>query len=689
MRRIARRWLSVLQLTGWLLGLGHTVLLHAAGVPTLEIVEVEAVAEDLIGTADSANQGTVLREQLESRPVYRSSELLETVPGLIVTQHSGEGKANQFFLRGLNLDHGTDLRATVDGMLVNQRSHSHGQGWADLNFFIPELVASLQYQKGPYYADQGDFSSAGAVHINYRDTLEHGIAQLELGENGYRRLLFADSTSHRAGHVLYAAELFHNDGPFTHPDDFNKINAVLRYSQGDTQNYFKAGAMIYQGYWDASDQIAKRAVESGQIRRFDLLDPSDGGEASRYSLSAAWQKSSTNDVIRANAYMIKHKLDLFSNFTYFLDNPVSGDQFAQPDQRVTTAFNASYTRFSDWAGKAIESSVGVQLQNDNIFNGLLNTQQRQRLSATREDHIVESSAALYFENRVQWFGKFRSIMGLRGDAYRFKVASDNSLNSGEVYDRIVNPKLSLIFGPWAKTEYYLNLGGGFHSNDARGTTITIDPKTGTLADEVSPLVRSRGYELGLRSGVIRGLQSSFTVYQLDFDSELLFLGDAGTTEASRRSRRSGFEFANFYKPTPWLTIDADYAYARARFRDEDPSGDRIPGAVEGVGSLSASVDHLGAWFGSVQLRYFGPRPLIEDNSVRSQSTVLLNGRIGHRFSKELSIAVEGYNLLDREDNAIDYYYSSRLPGEPAAGVNDIHFHPIESRSFRISLLMNI
>lgn len=661
---------------------------HSAGVPTLDVVEVEASSEDLIGAADSANQGTVIKEQLETRPVYRGAELLEATPGLIVTQHSGEGKANQFFLRGFNLDHGTDLRTTVDGMLVNQRSHSHGQGWTDLNFFIPELASGLQYKKGPYYADEGDFSSAGAVNINYLDTLERGIAQAGIGENGYRRLLLADSSSQWAGHLLYGLELFRNDGPFVNPDDFNKINAVLRYSQGDAQNHFKVSAMAYQGYWNATDQIAKRAVDSGLIGRFDALDSSDGGEASRYSLSTAWQQTSAAGVTRANAYIIQYKLDLFSNFTYFLDDPVNGDQFAQPDQRTLSAVNASHTWFGDWGGRSVENSVGVQLQNDNIFNGLLSTRERQRLSTTREDHIVETSSALYLENRVQWFEQFRTVAGLRGDMYRFKVASDNSANSGKVYDHILNPKLSLIFGPWAKTEYYLNLGGGFHSNDARGVTLTVDPKTGAAADKVSPLVRSRGYETGLRTGIIPGLQSSFTVYQLDFDSELLFLGDAGTTEASRPSRRTGFEFANFYKPASWLTLDADYAYARARFKDNDPAGDRIPGAVEGVGSVSATVDHIGPWFGSLQLRYFGPRPLIEDNSVRSKPTTLLNGRIGYKIRKDLRIALESFNLLDSKDNAIDYFYISRLPGEPAEGVDDIHFHPIESRSFRVALVAN-
>ena len=265
------------------------------------------------------------------------------------------------------------------------------------------------------------------------------------------------------------------------------------------------------------------------------------------------------------------------------------------------------------------------------------------------------------------------------------MRSDNIENSGTVTDRIVNPKLSLIFGPWSQTEYYVNLGGGFHSNDARGTTIGVDPKSGERAEKESPLVRSRGYEVGVRTSPLPGLQMSMSLYQLDFASELVFSGDAGTTKASRPSRRTGFELANYYKLNDWLTVDADVAFARARFRDDDPVGRRIPGAVEGVASVAIAVDNLGPWFGALQWRYFGPRPLIEDDSVRSHSTALFNARLGYKISKDLRVELEGFNLTNRKVSAIDYYYTSRLPGEAAEGVNDVHFHPLESRSFRVSM----
>ena len=663
---------------------------RAGGTQELEKVVVTGSATNLVGVADSANVGTVTQKQLEARTVYRPGELLEAAPGLVVSQHSGEGKANQFYLRGFNLDHGTDLRTTVDGMLVNQRSHSHGQGWTDLNFVIPELATGLEYKKGPYYASEGDFSSAGAVSLKHANKLDHGIASVGIGQNGFRRVLLADSPKLGGGNLLYALEAEHNDGPFVHPDDYGKLNGVLRYSEGDAANGFNVTAMGYHAKWNSTDQIPKRAADAGQLGRFDAIDPSDGGASHRYSVSGAWRRTDATSSTNVNAYLIDWQLNLFSNFTYFLDDPVNGDQFNQPDRRRTTGLNASQSWLQSGLGSESENTVGVQFQNDNISNGLNSTKDRQILSITRRDHIVETSVGVYAENSTRWTPWFRTVLGARADTYRFDVKSDNAANSGKVTATIANPKVALIFGPWSNTEFYVNAGGGFHSNDARGTTATVDPKGGGAADKVPALVRSKGYELGVRTSFIPGLQTSLSVYRLDFASELTFAGDAGTTEPGRPSRRTGFELANYYKLSDWLTVDADVAFARARFNDNDPYGIglRIPGSVEGVASLALAVDNLGPWFGAMQYRYFGPRPLIEDNSVRSASTATLNGRIGYKISPTMRVELEGFNLTNRQASAIDYYYTSRLKGEPAAGVNDIHFHPIESRSFRVSLAVN-
>lgn len=693
-RKNYRPW--VLRFSGSLFGLSTLISIAWADEDNttkkvLESVTVESSRTSQIGISDAASQGYITQKQLEARTVYRPGELLEATPGLIVSQHSGEGKANQFYLRGINLDHGTDLRTTVDGMLVNQRSHSHGQGWTDLNFLIPEITSGLQYRKGPYYADEGDFSSAGAVSVMYADRLNQGIASAGLGQNGYKRLLVADSPKINSGNLLYAIELYKNDGPYNNPDDYKKINGVLRYSEGNTANGFNITAMAYQAKWNATDQIPQRAIDSGYLNnRFDAIDNTDGGKAQRYSLSGAWHQSTATHSTNLNAYIVHNKLDLYSNFTYFLDNPVDGDQFYQPDSRVTTAINGDHSWQMPFLNFKSENKVGVQLQNDNIYNGLLNTKARERLSITRQDHIVESSVGVFFQNTTFWTEKIRTIAGVREDYYHNDVSSNLAVNSGVSNSTVFSPKLSFIFGPWSKTEYYFNIGSGFHSNDARGTTISVDPKNPTLlSNNEPPLIKSHGFEIGTRSEFITGLQSSLAIYQLDFDSELLFAGDAGSTaDTGRASRRVGFEFSNYYKPTDWLTIDADLAYARARYRDSNPVGNRIPGSIEGVASLAMSIDHLGPYYGGLQLRYFGPRPLLEDNSVRSKSTATLNGRIGYKINPKVMVNLEAYNLTNRKDSAIDYYYTSRLPGESAVGVDDTHFHPIESRSFRINLIAN-
>ncbi|KQV54010.1 TonB-dependent receptor [Duganella sp. Root336D2] len=639
--------------------------------PFTQRVLVEGARASQVGVADSAGMGSVTQRQLEARTIYRPGELLEATPGLVASQHSGEGKANQFYLRGFNLDHGTDLRTTVDGMPVNQRSHAHGQGWTDLNFIIPELVARLDYSKGPYNAGSGDFSSAGATAIHYSSRLPQDQASTTAGQNGYGRALLAGSReSGASGAWLYALETVHSDGPYTRGDNYRKLNAVLRYSEGFANNGYAITAMAYRGAWNATDQIPQRAVDSGLLGRFDGIDPTDGGLARRFSLSAGWARSDDKQTSRANAYIINNRLELFSNFTYFLDDPVHGDQFAQPDRRVTSGFDLSHSWHDHMDDMAWSTTLGLQAQNDNIFNALQRTAARQVLATVRADHIVETSAALYLQQRLRVTSWLRGEAGVRLDRYRFAVGDARADKT------LASPSISLAFGPWSRSEFYLNAGRGFHSNDARGVTQAQDPAT--------PLARSRGLELGLRSEAVKGLQTVLALYRLDFDSELVYLGDAGSTEAGRPSRRYGIEFSNYYKPFKWLSLDADLAFARGRLQHAAPEGDRIPGAVEGVAQLAATFTPAGPWSGALRLRWFGPRPLVEDNSVRSKASAIVNSRLAYKLAARTTLELEAFNLANRRVSAIDYFYESRLKGEsgPSAG---IHFHPVEARSFRLSL----
>jgi hypothetical protein len=565
-------------------------------------------------------------------------------------------------------------------------THAHGQGYSDLNFLVPELVSGVQFRKGPYFAEDADFSSAGSATINYTNALERPILRLSAGEDGWARVVAAASPSVAGGRLLAGAEFGHNDGPWTQPDGFRKINAVLRYSRGDAVNGFAATGMLYAGRWNSTDQVPDRAIRDGLIPRFGHIDPTDGGVAHRYSGSLEWQRGRGSSAWRANAFLIRSDLDLFSNFTYFLDDPVHGDQFEQADRRTVSGGRVAYRRIGQWSGRPVDNVVGLQLRYDGIgLVGLYHTEARARLDTIRADNVRQASAAVYVQNSVQWCDKVRTVLGLRGDGYRFDVESNAAANSGVATEGLMSPKAALILGPWARTEFYVNAGTGFHSNDARGSTLTVDPATGAPASRVTPLVRSRGAEFGVRSVVLPRLQTTLAVWRLDLASELVFAGDAGTTEAGRPSRRMGIEWANYYSPRRWLTLDLDVSASSARFADAAPAGRLIPGALDTVVSAGLTVENARRMFGSVRLRYFGPRPLVEDGSARSAASTLLYADAGRALTRQLRVTLQAFNLLNARVSDIDYYYASRLPGEPLAGLNDIHTHPALPRSLRLAV----
>ncbi len=651
----------------------------------LPSIEVLAGSGDRNAPPNAATEITVTPQQINAQPVMRPGEVLEQVPGLIITQHSGEGKANQYFLRGFNLDHGTDIALFVDGMPVNMRTHGHGQGYADINFLIPELIQSMRVRKGPYFADEGDFASAGAVHIDYVDRLPRNLAQVTAGSFGYLRGVVIGAHQVGPGTVLAALEATGYNGPWTSPDKLQKFNGVLRYSQGTALDGFSVTAMAFDSTWNSTDQVPQRAIDQGVIDRFGTMDPSDGGLSRRYSLSGRWSMSTDTTVTQINGYVIRADMRLFNNFTYFLDDPVNGDQFAQADKRVLGGINASHVIKSSFASLPVETTFGLQTRYDDIRLGLYRTAQRQTLSTVRADEVQEASAGFYVQQVVRWTDWMRTVAGLRYDRYVGKVASDFAPNSGNANDGIVSPKLGIVFGPFRQTEFFVNFGEGFHSNDLRGATITIDPndRVTTLAN-VPLLVKSRGGEVGIRSRLLPGLDTSLAFFLLDYDSELVFVGDAGTTEASRPSRRLGFEWTNVYHYSSWLRFDLNLAYTHARFTDIDPAGDHIPGAATTVATAGVNFGHAQGWFGAVRLRHFGSRPLIEDDSVRSGSTTLVNARLGYRFENGTRLVLDAINLFNAKSNQIAYFYESRLPGEPGP-VSDRHVHPVEPLALRLTL----
>ena len=506
------------------------------------------------------------------------------------------------------------------------------------------------------------------------------------GNDGWGRLFAAASPPLGGGFLLGALELNHNDGPWVRPDDYRKVNGVVRYSRGDNRNGFSVTGMGYWADWDATDQVPQRAIDSGLISRFGHLDPTDGGKASRQSVAAEFQHSNGPSSWRATGFLLHNRLNLFSNFTFFLDDPVQGDQFEQAERRVAAGGRVTYRRLGHVLNRHTESAAGVQLRRDWLDPvGLYRTAGRQRLAMTREDEVGQTMIGAYAQSEIEWTRTLRTTFGLRSDIYQFSVTSNNSLNSGDGSDALVSPKLGAIFGPWSGTELYVNAGMGYHSNDARGATIAVDPTTGEPVDRVTPLVRAKGAEIGLRTVRVRGLQSTIALWYLGLDSELLFVGDAGTTEAGRPSRRIGVEWTNYARLKPWLIVDGDLALSQARFRDDDPAGTHIPGALDRVISAGITFEPRTPVFGSIRVRHFGPRPLIEDASVTSNPTTIWNAEAGYRLSGNARVVLELFNVFDAKVADIDYFYASRLSGEPADGVDDIHTHPALPRTVRLGV----
>jgi hypothetical protein len=678
---------------------------------SLPEVVVEGRQDSLLGIADSAGQGTTGAAQLADRPILRSGELLETVPGVIITQHAGGGKANQYFLRGFNLDHGTDFAVFLDDMPLNLPSQAHGEGYADMNTVIPEFVERVNYEKGPYYADVGNYGSAGSAHLAFYKTLPQDFAAVEGGMYGYERGVFGISQKLGPGNVLYGGEAYHDDGPWAHPDNYYKFNGLLTYSQGDDANGFSVTARGYHGKWNSSDQLAESAVPI--VGFFGTLNPTDGGDSQRYSLQAEWHRYDENSETKIMAYGFYYDLDLFSDFTYFLTDTNRGDQFEQQDKRWVGGLDARHTIFSEWFGRAVENTFGLQVRNDWINNGLYQTEDRVRVdkldsatgtilpATTQKDEFTDTQLGFYAETNVRWAQTFRSVLALRGDLEYFDVTSlSTPANSGTSTSLLPSPKLSLIFGPWAQTEVYLQGGFGFHSNDGRGTTQTVEPVSadnpypGTPVAKIPGLIQTKGAEIGARTLAVPHLQSTISLWYLRSDSELQQDGDTGGTVASKEpSDRYGVEWANYFTPVEHLAFDLDVADSTARFTSTDaadaapgsPGGTRVPEAVGWVIASGVILHDWNGFSGSLRLRYFGPRDLTSDGIYRSRETILLNAEAGYQITKTWRVAVEVLNLLDRRDHDIDYAYESRVTPTAAPAFEDVS-HPVEPIQVRGALM---
>jgi hypothetical protein len=750
-------------------------------------INVQGREDDLIGIAESSTQGTVGATEIEDRPILRSGEVLEMVPGLIITQHAGGGKANQYYLRGFNLDHGTDIAIFLDDMPLNLPSHAHGEGYSDMNVVIPEFVKRVDFEKGPYYANVGDFGSAASTRMEFFKTLPENFAKVEGGTHTYRRAVFGASQKLGSGNLLYGGEETYYDGPWTHPDGFNKINGLLTCSRGDDTNGTSITARAYHGKWNSSDQIPVSAQVNPTpstpygVGYFGTLNPTDGGHSQRYSLQGEWHYQGTNSESRIAAYVFYYDLDLFSDFTYYLVDHTRGDQFEQQDRRWVGGFDAHHTVFGTWFGRKMSNTFGLQLRNDWINNGLYLTEDRKRTikadysatgisfndaicntytstvsisvdggapatfpsacpalpPTTERDNFTDTIGSAYVENKIQWANKFRSVVALRGDDDKFGVTSlayptdsvtlrdgttttVNAANSGSASKFLPSSKASLIFGPWANTEFYLQGGFGFHSNDGRGATQQVQPVSpdnpypNTLNAKITPLVQTKGGEIGVRTVAIPHMQSTLALWYLRSNSELLQDGDTGGTSASEQSsNRYGLEWANYYTPTEHLAVDFDISDSRAQFTQIDPGdaaqtltnsavtingisvgsfyvqqsgqgGKLVPEAVRVVISSGIALHDYKGFSSSLRLRYFGPRDLTSDELYQSSQTVLLNGEVGYRIKKKWHVTAESLNMLNRKDADIDYAYLYQIAPTAAPGFGRVN-HPTEPFLVRFSI----
>ncbi len=643
-----------------------------------DTVVIYGRAIEQVGEAQSASEGVVGYADLSTRPISRAAELVEVIPGMIATEHSSGGKANQYFMRGFNLDHGTDFGGFIDGVPINQRSHPHMSGYLDLNFLMADLVERVEFKKGVQYADNGDYTSAGSVSFILYDKLPENYVAARIDPDEYR-LSAAGSWDIGDGTLLVAASHEGGDGAFDLPANLDKNTVYLKYSQPLGDARLRLGFIGYQNEWVASDQIPQRAVDEGAISRYGFIDPTNGGVSKRYIASAGleWDNASVL------AYVQKSELNLFHNFTYFID-PVLGDQVEQVEDRAAAGMRAKMSRDFDLFGIRTTGRIGADAHFDWLDEtGLYRTTARQRTSAIASDQVDVMSADVWGDVTLHLTDRLRTTLGLRADYIDGEVNGLIPANAGSDSGVKWSPKLNIAYTLTDDLEVYAGYGLGFHSNNIVGVVQTQDPVTGDPVDPATLFAESRGGEVGLRWEPASTFNLSAAIFTLDFDSELIYVGDAGISEPSDPTRRYGMEVAAFWNPVDWLAFDASYAYSHSRFKDAPASLDRIPNTVEGVAAAGVTWLPGDGWEGSVRVRYLGPGPLIEDNSVRAPSTTLVNAGISKDFGN-FEIGLDMLNIFDADDFDMVYFYESQLQGEPAP-VEDIHFHPVHPQTFVLNL----
>ena len=675
-------------------------------------IVVTASRLDLLGKADTASEGSITRKEIELRPTFRAAQLFESIPGLVVTVHSGEGKAQQYLIRGFNLDHGTDFANFINDMPVNRPSNTHGQGYSDLNFVMPQIVQKIDYTKGPYHAAVGDFGSVASSHTSLADEISNQVT-LTAGTDGYQEL-FIGGTYHLAGdrRLLGALDLGNYDGPWRPSQNFKKINAALRYSGGTKADGFSVTGLFYQSSGLLITDQPFRAVEQGLIGRFGTLDPTDASTSLRYSLSAHLDTLLSPGKLAASAYAIHSTMTLWNDFTHFLNDPFNGDQEEQDEDRTTFGGAASYTVHTTIAGIDSETIAGFQGRYDSAFVDRKHTQNRTRVLGACQieqsdgptlsysavggycnaDRVHLLDLGAYIQETLRLSPWLRAVAGLREEYYHGTDTSYVTGTSGARHQWLLQPKGSLILGPWAKTEMYLSAGRGFHSDDVRGVLGTVPQIGVSLAGGATPLLaQTTGYEVGLRSNIVARLALQLAAFQQDFQSELTYNADSGQDQAGAPSRRQGIEVSGQYRPARWLELNVDLAFVKARYRTNDLAAfgldaPFIANAPAFIYSAGVLIDNFGRWSGNLVWRRLGTEHINDGEAEPINAGYSeWNLNLGYSFPHDWRVNLGLFNLFNTHDNGSVFYYTSRLRGEPPAGITDFQVHPLEPRSARFAV----
>ena len=657
--------------------MGEIARAHDPDPPELDLPEVSVIAERPVA---ASSQQFIPDKEIVLQPQGRPAQVLRLIPGMVAVEHSGgAGKADQYFLRGFDADHGTDVAFFADGMPINLRTHAHGQGYTDLNFIIPETIEGLDVYKGAYLPEFGDFATAGAVNFKTRQVVQEGIVQATGGQFDTQRYLLMFSPTKEKIRTLFAAEGYYTNGPYEHDNRYLRTNVLGKMTTNLTgRDELSLKATFQKSKWNASGEIPLRAVQDGTLDRFGSIDPSEGGTTLRATGVLNYHyDTSSGGLFFANAYGQYYRLDLFTDFTFVLNDPVNGDGIQQSDRRVMYGGDIGYKQRGEVLGMPSIGTIGFQTRVDNIHARLGTQTTRTPTGVTTDSDILEASYAPFVKVEVQPTSWMRLSGGLRGETFTFDVRNRCTTcakqPAGRTSSGIILPKMNLILGPWAATEFFANYGEGYHSNDARSA----------VAPGSSPLARSRSYEVGVRSRPWgpESVELIATVWRLDLQSELVFVGDEGTTEIRGPSRRQGVELAARGQVWGPLYVNGSFTWTHAEFRN----GDAIPLAPKYTAYGAAILKWPEGLTSQLQATYLGVRPLIEDQSIKSPSWITFD--LSERYQLPITLhhgRMEAFlfvqNLLNTEWEQAIFAFESRLRNE-AAGVTDIHFVPGNPRTF--------